>query len=156
MPIIFNQILKVRWNGKQFGRTIDSPKKRRNESGFFLFFWFEKHKSKQNNFDHSFLGESTARQSAFGFIWPLVASIFLLTLLLTQGHSATCKGQHYFFWHYWWARRYISLFFCLILHTVVQTQMILQTFKPSELRCKKRLCPALLVIDTIFFIKNIN
>ena len=32
------------------------------------FFLFEKHKSKQNNFDHSFLGESTVRQSAFGFI----------------------------------------------------------------------------------------
>ena len=32
--------------------------------------------------------------------------------------------------------------------------MILQTFKPSELRCKKRLCPALLVIDTFFYQKH--
>jgi len=66
-----------------------------------------------------------------------------------------CLSGSAFFWHYWWAIRYISSFFCLILHTVVQTQMILQTFKPSELRCKKRLCPALLVIDT-FFYQNIN
>ena len=44
-------------------RAIDSPKKRTNE---FVFFCHEKQK-KTNSFVR-FLGQSTARQSAYGFI----------------------------------------------------------------------------------------
>ena len=46
-------------------RAIDSPKKRTNE--FVLFAVKSKKANKTNSFLH-FLGESTARQSAFGFI----------------------------------------------------------------------------------------
>ena len=58
----------VRLNRKQFGHAVDSPKKRTNE--FVLFAMKSKKANKTNLFVH-FLGESTARQSAFGFIWPL-------------------------------------------------------------------------------------
>ena len=46
-------------------RDIDSPKKRTNE--FVLFAVISKQATKTNSFV-CFLGESTARQSAFGFI----------------------------------------------------------------------------------------
>ena len=67
---IWSQVksLKVRWNQKQFGRAVDSPKKRTNE--FVLFAVKSKKANKTNSFVR-FLGESTAHQSAFGFIWPL-------------------------------------------------------------------------------------
>ena len=43
--------------------------KKMNEQISFVY--CENQKSKQNKFVLWFLGESTARQSAFGFIWPL-------------------------------------------------------------------------------------
>ena len=46
-------------------RAVDSPKNRTNEFVLFAFFYFTANKT--NSFVH-FLGESTARQSAFGFI----------------------------------------------------------------------------------------
>ena len=49
-------------------RAVDSPKKRRNEFILFPFLLFTANKT--NLFDR-FMGESTACQSAFGFIWPL-------------------------------------------------------------------------------------
>ena len=61
--------LKVRKNQKQFGRTVDSPKKQTNK--FVLFAVKSKKANETNSFIH-FFGEPTAHQSAFGFIWPLV------------------------------------------------------------------------------------
>ena len=50
------------------GQAVDSPKKRTNE---FVFCFNAFHgKKTPNSFVH-FLGESTARQSAFGLIWSL-------------------------------------------------------------------------------------
>ena len=46
-------------------RAVDSPKKRTNEFDFFDFLLFT---AKKPNSFVRFLGESTARQSAFGFI----------------------------------------------------------------------------------------
>ena len=46
-------------------RAVDSTKKRMNEFVLFAFLLFTA--KKPNSFVH-FLGESTARQSAFGFI----------------------------------------------------------------------------------------
>ena len=46
--------------------AVDSPKKWTNEFGLFAL----KSKSKKKMFVH-FLGESTVRQSAYCFIWPL-------------------------------------------------------------------------------------
>ena len=43
---------------------MDSPKKRMNEFGFFAV--KSTKEKKQNKFVRSFLGESTARQSAYG------------------------------------------------------------------------------------------
>ena len=78
--VSWSKILKVRQNQKQLERAIDSPKKQTNE--FVLFAMKSKKASKTNLFVH-FLGESAVRQSAFGFIWPLV--ITFIPLL--------CKGQ---------------------------------------------------------------
>ena len=52
-------------------RALDSPKKQTNE--FVLFFAFLLFTAKKNKFVHRFLGESTARKTAYGFICPLVA-----------------------------------------------------------------------------------
>ena len=50
---------------KADGRAVDSPKKRTNEFGLFAFLLFTA--NKPNSFVR-FLGESTVRQSAYGFI----------------------------------------------------------------------------------------
>ena len=52
-------------------RAVDSPIKRTNEFGFFLPWRVKKQKKKNSFVRWFFLGESTARQSAYGFIWPL-------------------------------------------------------------------------------------
>ena len=49
--------------------------KRTNEFGFFAV-KSKKAKKKTNSFVR-FLGESTARQSAYGFVWPLVWIYFI-------------------------------------------------------------------------------
>jgi hypothetical protein len=46
-------------------RAVDSPKKQTNE---FDLFAVKSKKANKTNFFVCFLGESTARQSAFGFI----------------------------------------------------------------------------------------
>ena len=46
-------------------RAIDSPKKQMND------FFAMKNKKERKNLFVRFLGESTAYQSAYGFIWPL-------------------------------------------------------------------------------------
>ena len=51
-------------------RTVDSPKKM-NKHICFVFAVKSRKASKLNSFVY-FLGESTARQSTYGFIWPLV------------------------------------------------------------------------------------
>ena len=48
--------------------AVDSPKKQTNEFGFFAVKSIKA--KKLNSFVH-FLGKSTARQSDYGFIWPL-------------------------------------------------------------------------------------
>ena len=52
---------------------LTSPKKRTDEFVLFAFLLFTANKS---NSYIQFLGESMARQSAIGFIWPLVAELF--------------------------------------------------------------------------------
>ena len=59
-------------NRKGDWRAVDAPKKRTNECGFFAV-KSKNAKNKTNSFFH-FLGESTARQSTYGFIWPLTCS----------------------------------------------------------------------------------
>ena len=56
-------------------RTLDSPKKRTNE---FVLFAMKSNKANKTNLFVHFLGESTVRQSAFGFIWPLVGGVICL------------------------------------------------------------------------------
>ena len=51
-------------------RAVDSPKKRTSKFGFFPFLLFT---AKKKSFVR-FLGESTARKSAYGFIWPLLST----------------------------------------------------------------------------------
>ena len=68
-------------------RAIDSPKKQTSGFGFFAktvwkylkleisilgFMYFQTVKQKKPNWIVRFLGTSMARQSAYGFIWPLV------------------------------------------------------------------------------------
>ena len=60
--------------------AVDSPKKWTNEFVFFL--WKAKKQKKPNSFV-CFLGESTARQSAYGFIWPL-AEMYFMTIIGTN------------------------------------------------------------------------
>ena len=52
-------------------RAIDSPKKRTDKFVLFAFLLFRANKS---NSSVCFLGESTACQSLFDFIWPLCSS----------------------------------------------------------------------------------
>ena len=54
----------------QFWRAVDSPKKRINE---FVLFAKKSEKANKTNSFVRFLGESTAHQSAFGFLWPFLA-----------------------------------------------------------------------------------
>ena len=56
--------------------AVDSPKKRTNKFGVFLP-WRVKKQKKTNSFVR-FLGEPTACQSAYGFIWPLEVEANLL------------------------------------------------------------------------------
>ena len=63
--------------------AVLSPKKGTNEF-FFLPWRVKKQKKPTNSFVH-FLGESTARQSAYGFIWPLaIRSTYIIVNLLWQ------------------------------------------------------------------------
>ena len=57
-------------NLKEDWHTIDSPKKRMNEFVCFFLLFYSSWQKKTNSFVQ-FLGESTARKSAYGFIWPL-------------------------------------------------------------------------------------
>ena len=59
------RLLKVRKNHKQFGCAVDSPKKQTNK---FVLFAVKVKKAKKTILFVCFFGESTARQSAFGFI----------------------------------------------------------------------------------------
>ena len=79
-------------------RTVDSPKKRTNEFGFFC------HKIKKKNTISFvwFLGESTASQSAYGFIWPLKS---LKICWITK------EKKILFHWMFWSRQKTKSLFF---------------------------------------------
>ena len=73
--------------------TIDSPKKRTDEFVLFTFLLFRANKS---NFSVCFLGESTARQSAFRFYLTFKkASKFceIFPLLLTVCTAVKSKGK---------------------------------------------------------------
>ena len=59
-------------------RAVDSPKNRTNKFGFFAV------KSKKANSFLCFLAESTARKSAYGFIWPLVGYLIQFKLFKIQ------------------------------------------------------------------------
>ena len=71
-PFQFSDITKGQIKPKPDWRLIDSPKN--EQTNLFLLPWkANKQKKKQKNPNSflRFLEESTARQSAFGFIWPL-------------------------------------------------------------------------------------
>ena len=89
-------------------RAVDSPKKGTNK---FVFFCCIKQESKKpTNSFLRFLGKSTTRQSALGFIWPLRKHwlrIQLWKYLLRLIHLNVKWKRHHnllynFYWHLWY------------------------------------------------------
>ena len=94
---------------KAYWRTVDSSKRRTNKFGGF-FCRKKQEIKKQTNLFVLLLGESTARKSAYGFIWPLKKHWLRIRLrhyLLRLIHLNVKWKRHHnllynFYWHLWY------------------------------------------------------
>ena len=84
-------LLKVGWFGKADWRAVDSPKKRTDE---FDLFAVKSKKANKTNSSFRFLGESMARQSVYGFIWPLGPIVHYTAPMIIQKLFKLAKLVH--------------------------------------------------------------
>ena len=112
---------------------------------FFCFFTL--HDKKQNKFVHLFWGESTARKSAYGFIWPsemtnvglISRSIYLFIVWVFWGffepptpHVRTWRFKfaqlsnwHHLLYMHVWARKVSPFFFEICTLNVISSNLLL-------------------------------
>ena len=81
---------------------------RTNEFVFFFLLFYSSRQKKQTNSFIRFLGESTARKSAYSFIWPLARSVvwYKFVWVTTSVKSLYC----FVYWYV--SKRKFQRFFC--------------------------------------------